>query len=143
LQEGLITPADLVQAAHDIPAIGLTDDNILTGAIEFFTTCKQNGIHAIIGLEVDLGHAPLNLLVTSLEGWSNLCRLISAFALRDDSETPCTLDMLSTNFKDLIALSNEPNALKEIFSDRLYVTLLDPSRTASLSELARTLAFPS
>jgi DNA-directed DNA polymerase III PolC len=145
LQEGLMTPADLVQAAqaHGMPAIGLTDHNLLTGAIEFFIACKQNGIQAVIGLEVDLGHAPLNLLATGLEGWSNLCRLSSALALRDDPEAPCTLDMLSTYSKDLIALSSEPNPLKEIFSDRLYVALQDPSSAASHSELARTLALPT
>ena len=49
----------------------------------------------------------------------------------------------STYSKDLIALSSEPNALKEIFSDRLYVALRDPSKAASLSELARTLALPT
>jgi len=140
-----MTPADLVQTAqaHGMPAIGLTDHNLLTGAIKFFTTCKQNGIQPVIGLEVDLGHAPLNLLATSHEGWSNLCRLSSALALRDDPEQPCTLDMLSTYSRDLIALSSEPNALNEIFSDHLYVALRDPSSAASLSELARTLALPS
>ena len=140
-----MTPADLVQAAqtHGMPAIGLTDHNLLTGAIEFFTTCKQNGIQPVIGLEVDLGHAPLNLLATSHEGWSNLCRLSSALTLRDDPEQPCTLEMLSTYSKDLIALSSEPKALKEIFSDRLYVALRDPSSAASLSDLARTLVLPT
>ncbi len=56
-----MTPADLVQTAqaHGMPAIGLTDHNLLTGAIEFFTTCKQNGIQPLIGLEVDLGQAPI------------------------------------------------------------------------------------
>ena len=140
-----MTPADLVQTAqaHGMPAIGLTDHNLLTGTIEFFTACKQNGIQPVIGLEVDLGHAPLNLLATSHEGWSNLCRLSSALALRDDPEQPCTLDMISTYSKDLIALSSEPKALKEIFSDRLYVALRDPSSAASLSDLARTLVLPT
>jgi DNA polymerase-3 subunit alpha len=145
LQEGLMTPADLVQTAlaHRMPAIGLTDHNLLTGAIEFFTVCKQNGIQPVIGLEVDLGQAPLNLLATSVEGWSNLCRLSSALALRDDPEQPCTLDMISTYSKDLIALSSEPKALKEIFSGRLYVALRDPSSAASLSSLAHTLVLPT
>ena len=140
-----MTPADLVQAAqtHGMPAIGLADHNLLTGAIEFFTTCKQNGIQPVIGLEVDLGHAPLNLLATNLEGWSNLCRLSSALALRGDPEQPCTLEILSTYSKDLIALSSEPNPLKEIFSGRLYVALRDPSSAISLSELARILALPT
>jgi DNA polymerase III alpha subunit len=50
LQEGLTSPADLVQAAQasGMSALGLTDHNLLTGAIEFATACKQNGIQAII-----------------------------------------------------------------------------------------------
>lgn len=145
LHEGLMTPADLVQAAqaHGMPAIGLTDHNLLTGAIEFFTACKQNGVQPVVGMEVDLGRAPLNLLATSLEGWSNLCRLSSALALRDDPEAHCALDMLSTYSKDLIALSSEPNALKEIFLDHLYIALRDPSSAGSLSGLARTLGLPT
>src|SRR3990172_3644001 len=142
LQEGLIPPADLVQAAQSngMSAIGLTDHNLLTGAIEFVTACKKNGIQPVIGLEIDLDSGPLNLLATSLEGWSNLCRLSSALALRDDPEAPCSLDLLSSLSKDMIALSNEPKALKEIFSDRLYVSLRDPSSAAPLSKLASTLA---
>ena len=145
LQEGLMTPADLVQAAqaNGMSAIGLTDHNLLTGAIEFFIACKQNGIQPVIGLEIDLEHGPLHLLATSLEGWSNLCRLSSALALRDDPEASCTLDMLSTYSKDLIALSNEPQILKEIFSGRLYVALRDPAQAARLSSLARTLVLPT
>ncbi len=94
-----MTPADLVQAtqAHGMPAIGLTDHNLLTGAIEFFTICKQNGIQPVIGLEVDLGHTPLNLLATSLEGWSNLCRLSSVLALRDDPEEILGLTKMNWN----------------------------------------------
>ena len=140
-----MTPADLVQAAqaNSMPVIGLTDHNLLTGAIEFFTACKQNGIQPIIGLEIDLDFGQLTLLATSLEGWSNLCRLSSTLALRAYPETLCTLDMLSTYSKDLIALTSEPKAFKEIFSDRLYISLRDPSNAVSLSGLARTLALPT
>jgi DNA polymerase III alpha subunit len=46
LQEGLMPPADLVQAAGacDMPALGLTDHHPLTGAIEFVKACKEAGI---------------------------------------------------------------------------------------------------
>ena len=67
LQEGLITPSDLVQAAQDggMSALGLTDHHLLTGTIGFYTACKQNGIQPVIGLEIDLDFGPLNLLATS------------------------------------------------------------------------------
>ena len=144
LQEGLITPFELVQVAkaNGMPAIGLTDHNLLTGTIEFVTACKESGIQPIIGLEIDLEHGPLHLLATSLASWSNLCRLSSALALQDNPETPCTLDMLATFSKDLIALSSNPESLIDIFPDRLYVRLHDPASAASLSGLAHTLAMP-
>jgi DNA polymerase III subunit alpha len=43
LQEGLATPKDLVQAAqaNGMPALGLTDRNLLTGVIEFATACRK------------------------------------------------------------------------------------------------------
>jgi DNA polymerase III subunit alpha len=107
LQEGLMTPADLVQAARasNIPALGLTDHNLLTGVIEFVTTCHEMGIRPILGLEIDTDDDPLQLLATSLEGWSNLCRLSSTLALRDHPNEPCALDTISTYSNGLIALS--------------------------------------
>ncbi len=77
LQEGLMTPTDLVQAAqaHAMSAIGLTDHNLLTGMIEFVTTYKAAGSQPIIGLEIRLNDGPVSLLATSLDGCSKLCRL--------------------------------------------------------------------
>ena len=71
LQEGLLSPTELAQAAkaHNMPAIGLTDHHLLTGVIEFVTACKEAGIQPILGLEIDLEKGPLNLLAMSLEGW--------------------------------------------------------------------------
>ena len=34
-----------------MPALGLTDHGNMHGAIEFYKTCKKNGIKPIIGLE--------------------------------------------------------------------------------------------
>src|SRR5215212_558435 len=86
LQEGLATPAELVKAAQDnsMPALGLTDRNLLTGAIEFATACKSVNIQPIIGLEIHLNDGPVSLLATNIEGWSCLCRLSSAINLRED-----------------------------------------------------------
>jgi len=56
LQEGLLSPSELVQAAHTrgIPALGLTDHRLLTGSVEFVYACKDAGIQPILGLEIDL-----------------------------------------------------------------------------------------
>lgn len=140
-----MTPSDLAQAAQacGMPALGLTDHHLLTGTIEFVTACKEVGIQPVIGLEIDLDFGPLNLLATSLEGWSNLCRLSSTLALCDDPGKPCSLDVLSAYSKDLIALTDHPQSLLDIFKNRLYVAMNDPSSAVPLSTLARKLALPA
>lgn len=145
LQEGLSTPTDLVQVArvNGMPALGLTDHNLLTGVIEFVTACKAADIQPIIGLEINLSDGPVSLFATSLEGWSCLCRLSSSINLRDNADAPCSLDMLSSCSQDLIAISKQPQLLKEIFPDRLYVNIQDPNDAEYLSHLARQLALPT
>ncbi|MCJ7432323.1 MAG: PHP domain-containing protein, partial [Anaerolineales bacterium] len=146
LQEGLATPAELVQAAqaHGMSALGLTDHNLLTGAVEFVTACKDAGVQPILGLEIDLEQGPLQLLAMSAEGWSNLCRLSSTLALRDKPEGVCTLEMLSAYSKDLIAFGAiQLEELKNIFQDRLYISLRHPSNVGRLSDLARKLSLPA
>ena len=144
LQEGLATPAELVQAAvaNDMSAIGLTDHKLLTGTIEFVTACKEAGIQSIIGLEIDLEQGPIQLLATQLNGWSNLCRLSSALALRDKPDSPCSLDMLGGFSNGLIALSDHPMPILDIFQDRLYIPLRDPSLAVSLSKTAKQFGLP-
>lgn len=136
LQAGLAAPAELAQAAkaHSMSALGLTDHNLLTGSIEFVTACRDAGIQPIPGLEIDFEGSPLQLLATSFEGWSNLCRLSSAIAL----DTPCSLSLLATHSKDLIALSGNPKSLVDIFGDRLYFALSDPAQT--IPDFARHVA---
>ena len=140
-----MTPTNLVQAAQacGMTALGLTDHHLLTGTVEFVTACKEAGIQPVIGLEIDLENGPLQLLATSVEGWSNLCRLSSVLALRDDPGKPCPLDVLSAYSKDLIALTDHPQPLLDIFKNRLYVALRDPVSAVPLSTLARKFALPA
>ncbi len=126
-----------------MPAIGLTDHNLLTGAIEFFTACKAANIQPIIGLEIHLNVGPVSLLATSLEGWSNLCRLSSAIALQDDPGAPCSVEVLAAHSTDLIALSSQPESFREIFPDRLYMNMQDPGRAETIANLAHRLVLPT
>ena len=126
LQEGILPPEDLALAAqrYGMSTLGLTDHRLLTGAVEFAAACNRLEIQPILGLEIDLDQGPLQLLATSTEGWSNLCRLSSSLALRDEPEAACALEMLNAYCKHLIALgSNQLDELKTIFPDRLYVAL--------------------
>jgi DNA polymerase III subunit alpha len=145
--EGLPLPVELAQAtkASGMPALGLTDHRTLTGSIEFIHACKQAEIQPILGLEIDLEMGRLPLLATSLDGWSNLCRLSSALALRDDPEVPCPMELLAAYAGDLIALAHDETqfgALKEIYPKRLYVTLTDPARGLPRTKLAGQFGLP-
>ncbi len=147
LQEGLATPAELAQAAkaQGMPALGLTDHRLLTGAVEFVHACKEAEIQPLLGLEIDLSAGKLPLLATSQEGWANLCRLSSALALQEDPQATCPIDQLASFSNDLIAIgradgkeaAKQFEILKDIFGNRLYLSLQDPSVGLPLSSFAR------
>ena len=147
LLEGLPLPAELAQAAKasGMSALGLTDHRTLTGAIEFIHACRDAEIQPVLGLEIDLEMGRLPLLATSLEGWSNLCRLSSALALQENPESPCSLDLLAKYSGALIALADDETSLgtlKEIFPKRLYVSLIDPARGLPRTKLAGQFGLP-
>ncbi len=152
LLEGLPLPQELAQAArrHGMPALGLTDHLLLTGAVEFVRACREEGIQPLLGLEIDLPDGRLALLASSQAGWSNLCRLSSALALRDDPREPCPLDLLAAHTADLVALPAERisldaqqlDRLGELFPERLYATLQDPARGTAVTRTARKLGLP-
>ena len=77
-----------------MPAVAVTDHGNMFGAMEFYTKCRSAGIKPIIGSEVYLapgcrlaketGNNPeagsnyhLILLCENLQGYRNLCRLVS------------------------------------------------------------------
>ena len=152
LQEGLALPGELVQAAqaNGLPALGLTDHRLLTGSIEFVLACHKAGIQPLLGLEIDLEHGPVALLAMNLAGWSSLCALSSALALRPNPAVACPLDLLGANTSDLIAITGDQgnstgqrlHPLKDIFTDRLYLGLQDPAQSLPLSHLGRRLSLP-
>jgi DNA-directed DNA polymerase III PolC len=146
LQEGLSLPAELAQAAaaEGLPALGLTDHRLLTGAVEFVSACKAAGVQPVLGLEVDLETGPLALLAMSMTGWSNLCSLSSSLALREAPDSACPIDLLAACSWDLIALCGGQGeatvgifgTLKDIFPERLYVALRDPTNALQVAMLA-------
>ena len=157
LQESLIHPSELAQAAadHGMQAVGLTDHLLLTGTVEFVHACQDAGIQPILGLEIDLESGPqdssrLALLATNLDGWSNLCRISSTLALREHPASACSLDFLAPFSNGLLALGNPQGDLtdqglldlKDIYGDRLYLAFSDPSTGLPLSHLARQVRLP-
>ena len=86
-------------ADHQMPAVALTDNGNMFGAIEFYFACLDKGVKPIIGLdvymapqsrfekkqdpnvrysEIALGPRRLVLLAQNFQGYQNLCSLSSA-----------------------------------------------------------------
>ncbi|HXA28028.1 MAG TPA: DNA polymerase III subunit alpha [Candidatus Angelobacter sp.] len=89
--EGASSPAELVRtaAALGMPALGLCDRNGLYGAVELIQAARQEGVHPVVGAELDLPDGDrLRLLAAGIEGYRNLSRAISAAQLAGDKAHP-------------------------------------------------------
>lgn len=84
--------------AYGMPAVAMTDHGNMFGAVEFYRTAAQHGVKPIIGCEMYVapksrfdrtalggaddyehgGNFHLILLAMNLEGYKNLCRLVTA-----------------------------------------------------------------
>ena len=126
--EGATQPEDLIERAAELqmPAIALLDRNGVYGSARFHTSAVRTGIAAHIGAEIavsDLGSrlmpaewlpmqripepARLPLLCTSRAGYQNLCRLITAFKMREPNkgEGAAVLDELAQYAEGLVCLT--------------------------------------
>lgn len=117
--DGASSPAEIAGAAalHGYPAMALTDHDGLWGAMEFAQACKGVGVRPIVGAELTValpqgGLAHLTLLVESLTGYRNLCRLISKAHshTRDNKAREATapwvaLEVLEGRAEGLVCLS--------------------------------------
>ncbi|HEX4578505.1 MAG TPA: DNA polymerase III subunit alpha [Candidatus Dormibacteraeota bacterium] len=82
--EGSASPRALVAraAALGIEALGLCDRNGLYGAVGFMEAARTAGIHAVIGVDLDLeGGDRLRLLARNRDGYRQISRAISAAQL--------------------------------------------------------------
>jgi DNA polymerase III alpha subunit len=52
-------PADLAQAAAaaGMPVLGLTDDRLLSRAVEFVQDCQEAGVRPMLGLALQAGRS--------------------------------------------------------------------------------------
>ena len=92
------------------PALALTDHDNLCGAMEFARMARSLDIQPIIGAEVTLaGGHHLTLLAETRQGYSNLCKLLSAARITTDRREP-ELDprFLSDHAQGLILLTGCP-----------------------------------
>ena len=154
---------DLVQRSRELgySSCAITDSNTLAGVIRFDHAARSAGISPIFGCELTLvGSEPddhIVVLARDLEGYSNLCRLVTCAQARGRTHPGLTLEQLAPYTDHLIALYGSPESLlyqslstrhwhrahllvetmHTLFSDRLYLDVQNPMFAASIHVLYR------
>ncbi len=125
LCKGAIRVGELVKKAKEfgMPALGIMDLNNLFGALEFSSTCVENGIQPILGcellvqiekrkensshLDIENSFYKIPLIAKNDEGYKNLLYLAShAYLNQESSISPHTsLDLLQEKSSGIIAFS--------------------------------------
>jgi DNA-directed DNA polymerase III PolC len=148
------SPEEIVATAVEqkMPAVALTDTNGLYAAVQFYKLAQEAGIKAIVGVALDVEFristdppaalrtgtfrnsesgtrnstsAPLTLLAADMEGYSNLCQLVTLRHLgttklgqRIDSTTtdgrPVTTQELAEHSRGVIALCPLPARSRDV-----------------------------
>jgi len=153
--EGASHPEELVEEAHrlGLKALALTDRDGVYGIVRAHVKAREFGLHLIVGAQITLAdHSILILLAQDRDGYSNLCRLISAGRLRSPKgESSVTWDEVCRHAGGLIALwggeqsllvgETDPievtGPLRDAFGDRLYALLARHRRADEVRMEAR------
>ena len=142
--EGSMKISDIVLEAkkNNMPAIALTDNSNVFGAMEFTKACIQSGIQPIVGctLKVDISEIvndnnfrnniiEVTLLVKDCNGWKNLSSLISSayYNHKYQRSKHVAIDLLYNYNNGLICLFSDVNEiyLNNNLNDDIYILLLD------------------
>lgn len=103
--EALVTEAK----KNNMPAVALTDYSNMYGVIEFYSTCKKEGIKPIIGVEFSLRYSErtfqIVIIARTLEGYKNLMRITSIVNMDNPLSPTLTDDILVTYKEGLTILS--------------------------------------
>lgn len=138
--ESPIRIEDLAQRSRELgySSCAITDSNTLAGAIRFDRTARSVGVTPIFGSELTLlSDEPddhVVVLANDLEGYRNLCRLVTCAQARGRVHPGLTLEQLAPYAAHLVALYGSPESL-------LYQSLstLHPRRALHLLEKMRAL----
>ena len=119
LLDGALRVKDLAARtkALGMKAVALTDHGNMFGAIQHYKACKEQGLQAILGCEVNVarpasgkGDAPVDhlvLLASTEEGYRNLIRIVSEghVAQASGAAPSVTLDFVAAHQKGLLGLT--------------------------------------
>jgi len=116
IMESAVKIEDLIRAAStlNMKAVALTDKYMMGGAVRFYEIALSASIKPIIGCEICLSDADglsrMILLVKTIRGYENLCRIVSRSNLEKKYSVPSIdISYLSKNSSGLIGLSGCPN----------------------------------
>ncbi|MGE5846889.1 MAG: PHP domain-containing protein [Ignavibacteria bacterium] len=89
LLEGVITIEQIIDKAvsYNLNAVALTDTNGMHGLIQFYKTAKEKGIKPVLGAYIDEPSDKKTyavFLAKNLEGYSDICRIITSRKLKAD-----------------------------------------------------------
>ncbi len=120
LLEGAVPVKTLVRLAKaaDMPAVAITDTNVMFAALEFSVTAMGEGIQPIVGCQVSVAYDPfapgerprpaaaMVLLAQDATGYGNLMKLSSCLYVGNTSQVPqVTPDQLEAHAEGLICLT--------------------------------------
>ncbi|MDQ7778872.1 MAG: PHP domain-containing protein [Planctomycetota bacterium] len=133
LLEGASSPAELLAGAKasGMRALALTDTNALYGVPLFYKLAREIGIKPIIGcvVEIALKTAPFCLLARNLDGYANLCRIVTERRLTPDFSIERALEQYGDNLYVLCRDTARLMALQGIVEpQRLYLQVSAPGR---------------
>ena len=89
LLAGVPSIAEIVTHAQELrlPALALADANALYGAIEFVQRCRAAQLQPILGVDFTFeADYLLTLLAQNMDGYANLCRLVTRLQAAADRE---------------------------------------------------------
>jgi len=143
---------DLAESCHALgySACAITDSNTLAGAIRFDRAVRAVGVTPVFGSELTLhGDGPddhIVILARDLEGYSNLCRLVTYAQENGRIHPGLTSERLAPCTDHLVALYGSPESLlyqalatyrpheaqrlleqmRSLFGDNLYLDVQNP-----------------
>lgn len=129
MDSALTIPAIIeAAAAHDVPAVAITDPG-LYAAVPFFQAASAAGIKPIIGAELTCQKRRMLAYAQNVQGYRNLCRLLSA------PVTPATLHEHAEGLL-IVPADSEAVALPEIRyrsrEDLSFFNVLQSMKTLTL-----------
>jgi DNA polymerase III alpha subunit len=127
LLEGVCSLEDIISRAveYQLDAVALTDTNAMHGLISFYKNATEKNIKPILGAYID---EPSDkslyavFLAKNFEGYSDLCRIITARKLKTDFSL---FQALQEYFPNLFVLSASARLLGTIpLYDNIYIELI-------------------